>query len=77
MRNGAEPDPTDAADNIEELGVNTPLVAQLEKRHKDIDDALEKMDKGTYGICEVSGDPIPFKRLEADPAARACITHAT
>ena len=73
---GEEPDPTDAADNIEELGVNIPLVAELEKRRKDIDDALEKMDKGTYGICEVSREPIPFKRLEADPAARTLLEYA-
>jgi RNA polymerase-binding transcription factor DksA len=73
---GEEADPADAADNIEELVVNVPLVAELEKRHKDIGDALEKMDKGTYGICEVSGEPIPFKRLEADPAARTLVEYA-
>jgi len=73
---GEEADPIDAADNIEELAVNVPLVAELEKRRKDIDDALEKMDKGTYGICEVSGEPIPLKRLNADPAARTLIQYA-
>ena len=72
---GEEPDPIDAADNIEELAVNVPLVAELEKRHKDIEDALEKMD-GAYGMCEKCGDPIPYDRLEANPAARTCIVHA-
>jgi len=73
---GEEADPTDAADNIEELAVNVPLVAELEKRRKDINDALEKMDKGTYGICEVSGEPIPLKRLDADAAARTLVQYA-
>jgi DnaK suppressor protein len=73
---GEEPDPIDAADNIEELAVNVPLVADLEKRRKDIDDALEKMDGGAYGLCETCGDPIPFKRLDANAAARTCVAHA-
>ena len=73
---GIEPDPTDAADQIEELVVNVPLVEELEKRHKDIVDALEKMEEGTYGICEAGEEEIPFDRLEANPAARTCIAHS-
>ncbi len=73
---GPEADPTDAADNMEELVVNVPLVEELEKRHRDIADALEKMEEGTYGICEVGEEEIPFDRLEANPAARTCIKHA-
>ena len=73
---GIEPDPTDAADQIEELVVNVPLVEELEKRHKDIADALEKMEEGTYGICEAGEEEIPFDRLEANPAARTCVAHA-
>ncbi len=36
----------------------------------EIDHALAKFDTGTYGICEVSGEPIPKERLEAIPWAR-------
>ena len=36
----------------------------------EIDHALGKFDGGTYGICEVSGEPIPKERLEAIPWAR-------
>jgi DnaK suppressor protein len=43
---------------------------------KEIDDALGRMDKGTYGVCEISGDAIPFERLEALPWARRCMEHA-
>lgn len=73
---GTEADPADAADQIEELVTNVPLVEELEKRHKDVADALEKMDDEAYGLCEHSGEPIPYDRLEANPAARTCIKHA-
>ena len=74
---GEEADPTDAADNIETLSTNVPLVEELESRRKEIDRAIEKMDGGTYGICDVCKGPIPFDRLEANPAASTCIRHTT
>ena len=36
---------------------------------RQIERALEKIESGTYGICDVSGDEIPLKRLEAVPYA--------
>jgi len=36
----------------------------------EIDAALERMDAGTYGICEDTGEPIPLARLRAIPWAR-------
>lgn len=36
---------------------------------KQIDRALEKIDEGSYGICDVSEEEIPIKRLEAIPYA--------
>lgn len=36
---------------------------------RQIDRALEKIQEGTYGICDVSQEPIPLKRLEAIPYA--------
>jgi RNA polymerase-binding transcription factor DksA len=38
----------------------------------DIDAALERIDDGTYGSCEVCGGKIPRPRLEAIPHARRC-----
>lgn len=73
---GTEADPNDAADNIEELSTNVPLVEELELRRKQIDKALAKMDAGTYGICDVCKKEIPFDRLEANPAATTCVEHA-
>lgn len=40
---------------------------------KQIDRAFEKMDENTYGICDVSGDEIPIKRLEAIPYANMTV----
>lgn len=73
---GEEADPNDAADQIEELVTNVPLVAELEERHTAIVEALEKMDDGTYGMCEECNEPIPLERLKANPAARTCVEHA-
>ena len=46
------------------------LSAQARQAVEEIDHALAKFDLGTYGICEVSGEPIPKERLEAIPWAR-------
>lgn len=39
----------------------------------EIEQALERMDNGTYGKCVVCGQPIPEKRLEAIPWAARCV----
>ena len=39
----------------------------------EIDEALERMEKGTYGQCEHSGAPIGIERLKALPWARYCV----
>lgn len=46
------------------------MSSQADNKITEIDHALAKFDLGTYGICEVSGDPIPEARLEAIPWAR-------
>lgn len=42
----------------------------------DIEDALQKIEEGTYGISEKSGKPIPKERLEALPTARILVDEA-
>jgi DnaK suppressor protein len=44
-------------------------------RLRDVLDALQRIEDGTYGICEGSGKMIPKKRLEAIPSARYCIEY--
>jgi RNA polymerase-binding transcription factor DksA len=54
-----------------ELGLTTLTIVEGEL--KDIDDALRRLDDGTYGICEECGKPIDEARLEAVPWARYCV----
>lgn len=70
-------DPNEVADQIEELANNTSVVEELESRHKDVVRALEKMEEGTYGVCEGNGETISLERLNANPAARTCVEHAS
>ncbi len=68
-------DANEAADQIEELEENKMVTDALEIRHRQIKMALAKMDAGTYGTCEISGEPIEEERLQANPAARTCKEH--
>ena len=60
-----------------ERGEVDALVGSLRETLSDIDNALAKIDAGTYGICERCGSPIGEDRLEAMPAARLCIECAS
>src|SRR5450756_2153791 len=58
--------------------VKTGTVApQLEGLLRDVDDALERVAAGRYGLCDTCGDPIEEDRLEADPLIRLCLDHLT
>jgi len=68
-------DPLDVADRTEEYDERRATVAVLETRYNNIVLALKKIEEGTYGVCEVSGEPISPERLDANPAARTCAAH--
>lgn len=68
-------DLADIADNIESYESNTAILKPLEKQYNEVKLALDKIKKGKYGICEVSGEPIEVERLEANPSARTCMAH--
>ena len=68
-------DSADIADNIGNYESNTAILKQLETQYTDVKLALEKIAKGTYGVCEKGGEPIEKKRLEANPSARTCLAH--
>lgn len=61
------------ATEVEGYVDNLALEANLEKELRDTLDALEKIESGTYGICERTGKEIPIDRLRAYPAARTSI----
>ena len=46
------------------------LLSQEQDALYEIDQALKRIELGTYGVCEMSGKPIPHTRLEAIPFAR-------
>ncbi len=66
----------DTAQVSAEQGEQQALAAQLREQLDDVERALTRLDEGTYGTCEVCGEPIGEARLEVMPATRFCITHA-
>lgn len=52
---------------------NKPLEMTLEKKLRDVSKALDRIEKGTYGICKYTGSPIGEKRLRARPASSASV----
>ena len=67
------PDPTDQA--VAELDNNflLRLRGREQKLLKKIDEAIARIDDGTYGTCESCSEPIGMKRLEARPVTTLCI----
>lgn len=72
-----EPDFVDQADNVVDFQERVASLSELEIRLKEVDKALQKiaLNDGTFGVCEVSGEPIEIERLEANPAAPTSIAH--
>ena len=68
-------DENELADSQEEFEANTAILKQLEIRYNEVLAALKRISEGTYGICEVSEEPIEEERLIANPAARTCTAH--
>ena len=68
-------DLNDVADRTEEYDARRAELAVLENRWNEVRAALKKIAVGTYGICEISGEPIEEDRLDVNPAARTCKEH--
>ncbi len=66
-------DENEVADKLEETEENSGIVTSLEKQLTEVNAALERVEKGTYGLDEKTGLPIDPKRLEANPSARFSI----
>ena len=67
--------PSDTASTTEGRTRDLGLLEQIEGELRDIEDALRRLDDGTYGQCVVCGRPIPDERLEANPTARYDVEH--
>jgi DnaK suppressor protein len=67
----------DSSQVTAERGEAEALAAQLQDALADVMKALNKLDAGTYGVCERCGKPIAPARLEAKPASAFCIDCAS
>ncbi len=71
-----DPDSADAAsmkfEYMKELSLERNSIDLLRK----VEHALVRVEAGTYGICEVCGEPIPVARIEVLPYATTCVTCA-
>lgn len=63
------------ADRQEEYGENRAEIEEIEIHWRNVKRALQKIEEGTFGICEISGDDIEEDRLEVNPSARTCKAH--
>lgn len=68
-------DREDVASVIESHEDKERTISILETQLHDVEIALSKIEAGTYGTCEVSGEPIELDRLEANPSARTSKAH--
>ena len=67
------PDPNDRATQESEFGLELRTRDRERKLLRKIDSALSRIDDGSYGFCEETGEEIGLKRLEARPVATLCL----
>jgi RNA polymerase-binding transcription factor DksA len=75
METNTESDPIDQAGVVTDRENDAAVLADLESRYDAIIAALERIEKRTYGKCEVCGKEIKEERLEVEPSATACVEH--
>lgn len=69
--------PDENAQEISDFATTIVTQKVLEKSLDDIEKTLDRIEKGTYGVCKYCGKSINEKRLIARPTAGACITCKT
>lgn len=71
--NGAFPDPNDRATLESERNLTLRIRDRERKLRLKVEEALARIVDGTFGICEVCGEEIGIKRLEARPVTTLCV----
>ena len=66
-------DIADEAANIYNKQILLSLSENERTRLQEVDEALDRIANGTYGICEECGEPIGLKRLDVRPVAKYCV----
>ena len=69
--------PDENAQEISDYSTNILTEKVLEKSLEDINSTLNRISKGTYGVCNYCGNTIAAKRLLARPTASSCISCKT
>jgi RNA polymerase-binding transcription factor DksA len=69
----AEQHGVEQATSTIERELDTTVIQKAESELLEVEAALERIEAGGYGICEVCHQPIPEERLEALPATRYCV----
>jgi sigma-B regulation protein RsbU (phosphoserine phosphatase) len=67
----------DRRDKLEQALSSAPSDTKLLQLLADVDAAIERVNGGTYGLCEVCREPIEPDRIMADPLACFCLAHMT
>jgi RNA polymerase-binding transcription factor DksA len=65
--------PGDSGTETFEMEKNVSLLEQVDDELLEVEAAVQRLEQGSYGTCQVCGRPIGDERLEAMPAARFCI----
>lgn len=73
LEGGITGDSADVANDLAAYELADRLHVETESRLADVDEALERLEKGTYGRCLECGEPIDHARLRALPTARRCL----
>jgi DnaK suppressor protein len=71
------PDMGDQASAETDMNFMLRLRGREQRLLKKIDEALERIENGTFGICDDCGNEIGLKRLEARPVTTMCIEYKT
>ena len=66
-------DPADAGTNLSENDRTQAVLAAAKVQLSAVQDALQRIERGTYGTCADCGSPIPDGRLDARPEAARCV----
>ena len=65
--------PGDSGTETFEMEKNVSLLEQVDDELLEVEAAVQRLERGTYGTCQVCGRAIGDERLEAMPATRFCV----
>lgn len=65
----------DIASEMFEREKDLSILLRIDIELREVSEAMERLEQGSYGSCETCRAPIPDERLEAVPATRLCLAH--